>query len=108
MFVTVMIDEETLLNMFLEELEGWHTDKEESALYEKMWKKHIEAGYYEGLELDISGWVDNDVINTTDTIYEGDDRFEELLELYKDKGTEYPIEAVNNESNPTMFLISVY
>lgn len=106
--ITVKIDEDELLNMMMSELSGWNKTDEEALLYEKMWEKEIRAGIYDNEELDISGWVDNDVINNTEIIYSDDDRFADLLEAYKD-GESYVdgklIESVDNEKSPTMFLI---
>lgn len=95
-YTMVKIDNDTLLEMLRERVEFWG------------------GGCFDGARLDIMESVDNDHVNWCRVIEQGDEEFDELLEVYKKQGfgdcsceTDYAsyIEAVDNEDEPTTFLI---
>ncbi len=108
--IEVLIDEETLLDMLDSRLNHyWNPDEEVADLFHKMWKLNIDRGAFTGIEFDVKTIVDNDYINWCSVVREDDERFEELLKSYKDNEYDVAeighIEAVDDEDEPTMFLI---
>ena len=113
--VTVKIKENDLLEMLMDRVEQWNNTTTALNLYEKMYESEIEAGCFEGAEIDVNLIVDNDVINYCNIIEEGDSEFSSILQLYKEQGlgdismameSHYNfIEAVDDEKNPKAFLV---
>lgn len=111
--VTVKIKENDLLEMLIDRVEQWNNTTTALNLYEKMYESEIEAGCFEGAEIDVSLIVDNDVINYCNIIEEGEKEFENILQLYKEQGlgdismeSHYSfIEAVDDEEKPKAFLV---
>lgn len=111
--VNVRIDENTLLNMLMERVEQWNNTETALDLYEKMYESEIEAGCFEGAEIDVNLIVDNDVINYCNIIEEGNSEFNSIMKLYKEEGlgdismeSHYSfIEAVDDEEEPKAFLV---
>lgn len=115
--ITIKINEEDLLNMLLERVRHWTEDEEEIGLFEKMYDDYIFNGCFEGMNMDIQDIVDNDWVNYTSIIRPDDKDFEKLLKVYKEQGIgdcsneefeEYKIsfiEAVDDENDPSMFLV---
>lgn len=95
-FVTVKIRDWELLDMLMARCEFWGTSRENKDLFEKMYQNYIDGELFEGVELDIMAIVDNDVVNYTTVIEEGDVEFDEILELYKQG--EYDISCQTNYS----------
>lgn len=69
-----------------------------------MYSNYIDGGCFDGAELDIMAIVDNDVVNYTTILEDGDEDFQEVLELHRQ--SEYDIscqtcysfiEAVSND-----------
>lgn len=116
-FINVKMDKETALNALLERVRYWTDDEEEVGLFEKMYDDYLWNGCFDGGEFDIMQIVDNDWINYTAIITQGDKDFEKLLKIYEEQGLgdvsdkdfdEYKInfiESVNDEQEPTMFLV---
>lgn len=114
--VTVKIEENDLLNLLMVRVEQWNSTETALDLYEKMYTSEIDAGCFEGAELDVNLIVDNDVINYCSIVEEGDSEFGNILQCYKEQGLgdistmeencgyDY-IEAVNDEVEPTAFLV---
>lgn len=111
--VNVKIDESDLLEMLTDRVEFWDRSEAEVNLYKKMYQSEIEAGCFEGAEIDVNLIVDNDVINYCEVIEEGNSEFNSILQLYKEQGlgdismeSHYSfIEAVDDEEKPKAFLI---
>ena len=100
-----------LVNRFIE---YWNDGKDDAVadLYRKMYENEVANGVFEGGKFNVMEIVDNDYVNYCDIISEGDEGFEEILNLYKEGNydisgdTNYSyIEAVDNEDSPTMFLV---
>lgn len=115
--ITIKVNEEDLLNMLLGRVRYWTDDEEIIGLYEKMYDDYIFNGIFEGMNMDIQDIVDNDWVNYTSVITEEETDFNKLLKIYEEQGLgdcsdkefdEYKIsfiEAVDNEKDPSMFLI---
>lgn len=80
-YVTVKISKDNLLDMLIERVVFWGTGKQHKDLYEKMYESYIYNGIFDDYELDIMGTVDNDIVNYTSIIEEGDEDFLEILKL---------------------------
>lgn len=63
--INVQIDENTLLNLFMNRLEYWTSDDDVLELYEDYLNELIYGGCFDGSELDVSMFVDNLYINDT-------------------------------------------
>lgn len=99
--VTVTIDEGMLVELLLDRVEFWTSDRATIDLYRDYYEKLIDSGYFEGCELDIISIVDNDYVNNLTTISEED--FEEWnIESEEDDC----IEAFNKEQD--LYLIRTY
>lgn len=111
--INVRIDENTLLEMLMNRVEQWNSTETALDLYEKMYESEIDAGYFEGAEIDVNLIVDNDVVNYCSIVKKGDSEFDSILQLYKEEGLEdismeshYSfIEAVDDEEEPKAFLV---
>ena len=66
--INAQIDEETLLNLFMDRLEYWTSNDDVLALYENYIKELIDDGYFDSIELDVNLFVDNLYINNTTTM----------------------------------------
>lgn len=82
-YVTVKIDKDDLLDMLLERCDSWGTSRDNKDLFETMYSNYIDCGVFAEMELDIMAIVDNDVVNYTTILEDGDENFQEVLELYK-------------------------
>ena len=85
--VTVQIDEDDLLEMLMERVGVWTSDREVFDLYEKMYRNYVNGGVFESAELNIMSIVDNDYVNYCSTlepseVSEAD--WKKLVELYED------------------------
>lgn len=111
--ITIKIEESVLLDMLIDRVEFWDRSEAEMNLYKKMYESEIEAGCFEGVEIDVNSIVDNDVINYCNIIEEGDSEFNSIMKLYKEEGlgdismeSHYSfIEAVDDEEEPKAFLV---
>ena len=111
--INVRINESVLLEMLVERVEFFDRSEVEVDLYKKMYESEIEAGCFEGAEIDVNLIVDNDVINYCNIIEEGDSEFNSIMKLYKEEGlgdismeSHYSfIEAVDDEEKPNAFLV---
>ena len=63
--INVQIDENTLLNLFMDRVEYWTSDDDVLSLYEDYLKELIDCGCFDGSELDVSMFADNLYINDT-------------------------------------------
>lgn len=112
--MTIKIDEEKAVTMLVERVSYWTQDSEVIALYEKMYSNYVYGGVFDGGEFDIMAIVDNDYINYTRIMSEGEEGFDELLKVYKEQGAgdcscetdicDF-IEAVDDDEEPKMFLV---
>ena len=113
----VEIDDDDLVEMLMDRLDAyWNPSDAESKLYEKMYQSYVDNGVFEGQEINIAEIVDNDWVNYCDVVSEGDYRFADCKKTYADGDYEVYdennryigyIEAVDDEENPTKFLIRV-
>lgn len=109
----IEIDDDDLLDLLSKELDGWKPEPDVKDLYMKMYENQIDQGVFSGGKFNASEIVDNDWVNWTDVISDGDDHFEDCLKSYEEGDYEVKsngdyfgyIEAVDNESDPKMFLI---
>lgn len=81
--VTVQMEDYELLDMLLDRLAYWGRE-DERELYEQMYQRRLDAGYFESGEFNISVIVDNDVVNYCEVITEEEhpQEFKQLLQLY--------------------------
>lgn len=115
--INVKMDEQELLDMLVERVRFWTQDEKEISLFEKMYDDYIWNGVFTDGELDIMQIVDNDWVNYTAIVSQGEEDFKKLLKIYKRDGLgdvscedfkQYKInfiEAVDDEDEPTMFLV---
>lgn len=75
--INAKIDETTLLNLFMDRLEHWTTDKDILALYERYLEDLIDCGIFEDAEININLIIDNLYIN--DTIIMSKEDFEKYI-----------------------------
>lgn len=66
--ITVKIDEDILLEMLLDRVEYWISDKDIINLYRDYYEELINSGCFEGHELNVMNTVDNDYVNNLETI----------------------------------------
>jgi hypothetical protein len=99
--ITVTIDEDTLLKMFLDRVEYWIKDETILDLYRDYYEKLIDFGCFEGCELDIMSIVDNDYVNNLATISKEDFEQWEIESEVDDS-----IVAFNKEKD--LYLIKTY
>ena len=111
--INVKLDEDTALNLLTDRVRAWRSG-EVAELFDKMYENYIDSGVFEGAEFDPMVIVDNDVVNYCHVIEEGDSDFEKIKNLYKENGglcdisceSNYSyIEAVNDDEDPTLFLV---
>lgn len=106
MSVTVKIDEDVLLEMLMDRYIKWWDESGKNAdLYEQMYQNYIENGAFDGMELDISIIVDNDVVNYCKVVEKGDKDFDKLLEL-SEQG-EYDVSTEEFEEISPSFIEAV-
>ena len=76
-FITVKIDRQTLLDMLGDRLDFWPASSyvespKEKQLFMDMYESSIDAGCFDGCELDPTVIVDNDVVNYCSVIDKAD------------------------------------
>ena len=108
----IEIDKIEFLEMLEKRVERWIDEPETVKLFMKMYKNYNYEGFKERT---INEIVDNDCVNWCGTINKDDEGFKELLKIYKKQGLgdcscesdlAKFIEAVDNEKNPKVFLIT--
>lgn len=116
-YINVQIESNDALNMLVDRVEYWTDDRAVVDLFAQMYENYIDGGCFDGGEFDVMSIVDNDYINYTQVIRASDEDFEKVLALYKKDGLgdvscedfDYYkinfIEAVDNEDDPSMFLV---
>lgn len=97
MMITVKIDEDELLNMLMNRVEYWTSDRDTLELFEKFYENRINGGCFDGAELDIMAIVDNDYVNNT-SITTIDEYNKERNEFLKDEIQRF-IEENKNQYN---------
>ena len=112
--ITVKIENETALDMLVDRVKFWTNDAEIIDLYKKMYENYVYCGVFDNGKFDVMCIVDNDYINYTRIISQGDEEFDELFAVYKEQGIgdcscetdicDY-IESTDNENEPTLFLV---
>lgn len=115
--VNIRMDVDDALDLLEERLKYWGKDEEVVKLYLKMYEGYLKSGVFSQMDFDVKQIVDNDVVNYCQIISEGDEDFEKLVKVYKKRGLgdvssesfDYYrigfIEAVDDEEDPTMFLV---
>lgn len=63
--INIQVDEEQLLDLLMNRVEYWTTDRQVLSLYESYLEELIDGGCFEGVNLDISQLIDNLYINDT-------------------------------------------
>lgn len=116
-YITVRIDKYDALNALVDRVRYWTQDEKEISLFEKMYDDYIWNGCFDGGDFDIMSIVDNDWVNYTAIIRADDEDYEKVLKVYKEQGLgdcsceEFDnykinfIEAVDDDEDPTMFLV---
>lgn len=79
--ITVKMEENDVVDMLVDRVKFWIDDQNTIELYQKMYEGLSDCG--EILELNVKQIVDNDWVNLCTVIYQDDDNFDEILELYK-------------------------
>ena len=108
-------------NMLYDRLHDyWKVDGDILDLYMKMYENYIDNGLFEENTNSVMVIVDNDYQQWCEVIAKGDPDFELLKEIYEYPGQDISvetneddrwdgkysfIEAVDDENNPTMFLV---
>lgn len=100
MAVTVIIDEDDLLEMLMDRVHEWTTDNAD--LFEKMYDKRVYGGCFEGMELNIMSIVDNDYVNNTSVISREDEpeEWDNMVNAYNEGEryvNGYYIEAMSDD-----------
>lgn len=115
--VKVLMDKEDALGLLIDRVKFWKKDDVEVDLFAKMYEDYLDNGIFENTEFNVKSIVDNDVINYCEVVSKGDDDFEKLVKAYQERGLgdvsdidfDYYkisyIEAVDDDEDPTMFLI---
>ena len=113
------ISDDEALNLLMDRLSTWTDDKDTLDLFEKMYESYLDSGVFEENTASIMEIVDNDYINWCNVVSAEDlskKDFKKLVKLYKNGerdiscedfyniGSSY-IEAVDDEENPTKFLL---
>lgn len=99
--INVKINEETLLNLFMDRLKYWTTDNDVLELYEDYLEELIDCGCFDCTEVNVMMFVDNLYINDTTIMDKG---------MLDDNG----IEVDNNEKvlamneDKDLYLVSNY
>ena len=70
--INVMIDEDDLFNMLMDRVEFWTTDSRVLDLFGQYYDNMIQAGCFDGTELNIMSIVDNDYVNWLNVISKED------------------------------------
>lgn len=108
------LENEEALSLLLDRVKNWEKDPRIISLYEKMYESYLWEGVFDGKDYSISEVVDNDCVNNCFTVSEGEEDFENVLKVYKEQGLGDCscedcegsfIEAVDDEENPTIFLL---
>ena len=100
--INVKINEQALLNLFMNRMECWTTDADVLELYESYLKELVDCGCFEGVELDVNLIVDNLYINDTAvTDKEG------LSQQYDIEVDDYDKILASDEDND-LYLVSTY
>lgn len=103
--ITVMMEEEDVIELLMERLDSWVHDDEISNLFRDMYTKNVYNGIYS--ELNVMDIVDNDYVNWCTVLYNDDDNYEETLKAYQEGIFELDwgyIEAVGQGSRPIMLI----
>lgn len=99
--ITVKIDECILLEMLLDRVEFWTSDKAIIDLYRDYYERLVNSGCFNGCELDIVSIVDNDYVNNLTTISR-----EEFEQYSIEDKEDDKVEAFNEEKD--LYLIRTY
>lgn len=82
----VRIDEDTAIEMLMNRVGYWSNDDTVYELYHQMYESYVYGGVFDGGEFDIMAIVDNDYVNYCDVISDGDEAYEDIKQLYEQKG----------------------
>ena len=99
--VTVTVDEDALLEMLLDRLDFWTSDKSVKNLYRDYYEGLVYGGCFEGCKLDIGIIVDNDYVNNLKAISKEDFETWNIESEEDDR-----IVALNKEED--LYLIETY
>lgn len=110
----IEVDNDDIFNMLIERVEYWTDDQDVIDLYAQMYERYVDGEIWHGGEFNVMTIVDNDYVNWCDVVCEGEENFKEIKKVFKKQGlgdcsceiegVGY-IEAVDDEDEPTMFLI---
>lgn len=110
----VNISNDTLLDMLMERVEHWKSDQDVIRLFEQMYQNYVDCEIWHGCDFDVWQIVDNDCVNWCSVVCEGEENFDSIKKVFIEQGLgdcsceikhiSY-IEAVDDEDEPTMFLI---
>jgi hypothetical protein len=84
--IRVLIDEDTLLEQFVERIKFWSDDEDVIALYTAMYERYIDGGIFDDTEVNIMEIVDNDYVNWCDVLSEGEEYYDEVHKNYLKNG----------------------
>lgn len=99
--INVQIDETILLNLLMDRLEYWTSDSDIQELYKGYFEYLIDAGCFEGAELDINSFIDNLHINDT-TIMDKEELTRNNIDVDDcDK-------VLARDENKDIYLVSIY
>lgn len=103
-YINVKIDSDELYEMLCDRVRYWR-DGEVADLFDKMYERYCDDGYFEGAEINIMQIVDNDVVNWCSVVGKDEKDFSKLLELYK-RG-EYDVSCEDFEEYKVSFIEAV-
>lgn len=106
------IDNDETIEMLVARVTVWESDEKIISMFEKMYEKYVNGGFFDNQDFCVAKIVDNDYINYTRVIRKGDSDFKKIFENYKNKESgncsfkcNTTIEACDDEKKPTMFLV---
>lgn len=114
-----IVSNKEALDLLMNRLSTWTDDKDTLDLFEKMYESYLDSGVFDNNEYSVMEIVDNDYINYCNVVSAEDlskKDFKKLVKLYKNGerdiscedfdniGSSY-VEAVDDEENPSKFLL---
>lgn len=108
------LKDDEALDLLVERVKRWEQSPKIIGLYEKMYKSYLDGGCFEYNTDSIDEIVDNDYINYCFTVERSNKDFKKILNIYKKQGLGDCsckdcegnfIEAVDDEDEPTIFLM---
>lgn len=108
------LKDDEALNLLVERVKRWEQSPKIIGLYKKMYKSYLDGGCFDWNTYSIDEIVDNDCVNWCFIVEKDESGFDNILKVYKEQGLgdcscedcegDF-IEAVDDEDEPTIFLM---